>query len=106
MQDAKPPAYLTIARIAGDPRQLLDGYLRSSETMDGVGRDHDLILHAAAPTDDGLLIVNLWPSKDGSEAAARDGRRLGTIRQQEIDPEQIRKEHHDVARLVLFGGPE
>jgi hypothetical protein len=103
MQDAQSPAYLTIARIGGDPEQLLDGYFRASETMDGVGRDHNLILHAAAPTDAGLLIVNLWPSKDGSEAAARDQRRLETVRQQDLDPEQIRKEHHDVARLVLFG---
>lgn len=70
--------------------------------MDGVGRDHELILHAAAATDEGLLILNLWPSKDGSEAAARDPRRLGTIRQTALDPEQIRREHHDVARFVLF----
>jgi len=103
MQDLKSPAYLTIARIGGEPDQLLDGYLRSSETMDQVGHDHDLILHAAAPTDAGLLIVNLWPSKEGSEAAAHDQRRLDTIRQQALEPEQIRKEHYDVARLVLFG---
>ena len=103
MQDAKSPAFLTIARIGGDPDQLLNGYLRSSETMDGVGRDHDLILHAAAPTESGLLILNLWPSRDGSEAAARDQRRLDTLSRQALDPEQISKEHHDVARFVLFG---
>ena len=103
MQSSNPPAYLTIARIGGEPDQLLDNYLRSTETMDGVGRDHGLIVHAAAPTESGLMILNLWPSRDGSEAAARDQRRLDTIRQQALDPEQIRKEHHDVARLVLFG---
>ena len=54
-------AYLTITRIAGDPGQLLDGYRRSSETMSRVGRDHGLILHTAAPSDDGLVVVNLWP---------------------------------------------
>lgn len=103
MQDANSPAYLTIARIGGDPSQLLDGYLSASETMDQVGRDHDLILHAAAPTEAGLLILNLWPSKDGSDAAAGDQRRLDTIKQQALAPEQIRKEHHEVARFVLFG---
>jgi len=87
---------------AKDPAGLLEGYLQSSETMDGVGRDHSLILHAAAATDDGLLIVNLWPSKQGSEAAARDPRRLGTIQQNGLDPMQMRREHHDVARFVLF----
>ena len=103
MQDTKSPAYLTIARIGGDPDELLEGYLRSSETMDGVGRDHDLILHAAAPTEAGLLILNLWPSRDASEVAARHQRRLDTIRQQALEPEQIRKEHYEVARMVLFG---
>ena len=103
MQDARQSAYLTIARIGGDPGRLLDGYLSSNETMDGVGRDHGLILHAAAPTDEGLMILNLWPSKQGSDAAARDGRRLATIRQQALAPEQIQQEHHELARLVLFG---
>lgn len=102
MQDTREAAYLTIARIGGEPDELLDGYLRSSATMDGVGRDHGLILHAAAPTESGLLILNLWPSKHGSEAASHDGRRLETIRRQGLDPERIRREHHDVARLVLF----
>jgi hypothetical protein len=40
--------------------------------MDVVGRDHGLILHAGAKTGDGFMVLNLWPSKDGSETAARD----------------------------------
>ena len=71
--------YLTITRISGDPDELLAGYRRSSETMNEVGRDHGLILHAAARAQEGLVIVNLWPSMDGSEAAARDQRRLGVV---------------------------
>jgi hypothetical protein len=33
------------------------------------------IVHVAARTEEGLLIVNLWPSEDCSHAAAREGRR-------------------------------
>ena len=103
MRDAPAPtAYLTITRISGDPNQLLDGYRESAAAMEGVGRDHGLIVHAAAPTDDGLLILNLWPSKNGSEAAARDPRRLGTIDRHGLSPDQIRPEHHEVANYVLF----
>lgn len=94
--------YLTIARIAGDPERLLDGYRRTSKIMDGVGRDHDLILHLAANTDDGLLIVNLWPSRAQSEAAAQDPRRLTVVSGHQLQPHQIRKEHYDVANLVTF----
>ena len=95
-------AYLTIARIDGDPNRLLDGYRRTSELMDRVGRDHGLILHTAARTADGLLIVNLWPSQQGSQAAAGDDRRLAALRQEEIGPAQQRKEHHELERYVLF----
>src|SRR5918998_1579060 len=95
-------AYLTIARIDGDPDRLLDGYRRTSPLMDQVGHDHGLILHAGAQTTDGLLIVNLWPSQDGSRAAAADARRLAAMRQEAIAPGDPRKEHYDVERYVVF----
>jgi len=94
--------YLTLARIEGDPGALLDGYLRTAETMDSVGRDHGLVMHAAARTEDGLLIVNLWPSADGSESAARDPRRLGTLAEHEPAITGMRREHRELERFVTF----
>jgi hypothetical protein len=70
----------------GDPRELLDGYRETSALIDAVGRDHGLILHAAAATGDGLLIVNLWPSRDRSEAAAGDPRRRTAIEHVGLSP--------------------
>jgi hypothetical protein len=95
-------AYLTIARFSGDPEQLLERYEQSSEVMSGVGRDHGLILHAAAKTDEGLLVINLWPSKDCSEAAAGDPRRLGVLEQSGVTPGDISREHHEVANYEVF----
>jgi hypothetical protein len=95
-------AYLTIARLDGDPHRLLADYRRTSELMDGVGRDHGLILHAGARTDDGLLIVNLWPSRDGSESAAADPRRSAALLRVGLRPDQQRKEHYEVERYVVF----
>ena len=95
-------AYLTITRFTGDGDQLLEKYRKYSDVMSGVGRDHGLILHAGAKTDDGFLVVNLWPSKEESEAAARDPRRLGVVERAEIEREQIRREHHEVAHHVVF----
>ena len=96
-------AYLTIARISGDPEQLLDGYHQTADVMSGVGRDHGLIAHAAAKTDEGMVIVNLWPSKDRSQAAAADPRRGAVIRQHDLDPSRFHYEHHDVADYEVFG---
>ena len=83
-------AYLTVARFSGDGDRLLDEYRKHSDVMSAVGRDHGLILHAGAKTDDGLLVVNLWPSKEGSEAAARDPRMLDVMERVEFCPDQIR----------------
>lgn len=94
--------YLTMTRIAGDPERLLEGYRSSAEVMDGVGRDHGLILHCGAATEDGLLIVNVWPSRDGSESAARDPRRLGQLAANDLDPGRISREHRGLERLVVF----
>ncbi len=96
-------AYLTLARIDGDPDRLLDDYRRTSHLMDRVGRDHGLILHAGGRTSDGLLIVNLWPSRDGSESAAADPRRLAALQHVGLTPQQQRKEHHELERYVVFG---
>lgn len=98
-----PSAYLTINRIQGDPDELLAGYQRSAATMAEVGRDHGLVLHAAAKDDEGLLIVNLWPSKDGSEAAARDPRRLGVIAEHGLERGQMQPRHYQVSDYVVFG---
>ena len=102
---AAPPAsapFLTIARFSGDGDRLLDAYRTSSAVMDGVGRDHGLIVHAGAKTDSGFLVVNLWPSKESSNAAARDPRRLAAVKHAALRPDQIRREHHDVEHYVVF----
>jgi hypothetical protein len=95
--------YLTIARIDGDPDRLADAYRRTAEQMDSVGRDHGLILHAGGRAPDGFVIVNLWPSRDGSLAAAQDPRRLDALRQAALGADGQRKEHFELERYVLFG---
>ena len=93
--------YLTFARFAGDGDRLLEEYRKHAATMAGVGRDHGLILHSAARTDAGLLVVNVWPSKAGSEAAARDPRRRAVLQGGGIQPGEIRREHHELDELLV-----
>ena len=94
--------YLTIARLLGEPERLLDAYRRSSGVMSGVGRDHGLLVHAAAQTGEGLLIVNLWRAEEGAQAATRDPRRLGAMERHGLEPGDFRREHDAVADYVLF----
>jgi hypothetical protein len=95
--------YLTLNQIAGDPTALLAGYRHTADRMNGVGRDHGLIINAAARTDDGLLIVNLWPSAAGSESAARDPRRAAVVREHGLTRGEMRYAHHHLDHVVLFG---
>jgi hypothetical protein len=95
-------AYLTIARLLGEPEAMLAGYRRQSAVMTDVGRDHGLLVHAAARTEDGLLVVNVWPGRERSEAAARDPRRLGAVRDEGLTPERMVREHHETVDLVVF----
>jgi hypothetical protein len=102
-------AYLTITRITGDPARLLADYRATSDTMDLVGHAHSLIVHAGGATANGLLMVNLWPSRGASEAAAADPRRLAVLEQVALTPDQVAKEHHELERLVapaLVARPE
>ena len=94
-------AYLTIARISGDPDELLAGYRLSSSEMDQVGRDHGLILHAAAKSDDGLVIVNHRGTAMTGESI-RDGRRRAQIQRHGLEPGRFRREHFQVANHVIF----
>ena len=99
---ASSAAYLTIAWFSGDAAELLTEYRKHSDVMSEVGRDHGLIVHAGAKTDGGLMIVNLWPSKEASEAAARDPRRRGVIERAGVSPDQIRREHYELAHFAVF----
>jgi hypothetical protein len=49
-----------------------------------------------------MLVINLWPSKDESEAAARDPRRLGVLEQTGLSPGDISREHYEVASYEVF----
>ena len=98
---ARRTPYLTLARFAGDGDDLLRRYRQTAEVMAGVGRDHGLLAHAGAKTDDGFLVVNLWPARECAEAAGRDPRRAAALRRAAISPDRIRHEHHDVAEVVV-----
>lgn len=96
-------AYLTIARVSGEPTRMVDGYRQTADLMSEVGRDHGLIVHAAGPSDDGLVIVNLWPSRDRSEAAAADPRRRSAVADQGLTPDRFSREHLEIVNHVVFG---
>jgi hypothetical protein len=88
--------YLTVMKIEGDPDELAARYGESSEAMAQVGQDHDLILHAAARTEDGLMVVNLWPSREESEAASRDQRRIAEAARHDLEERRISRDHYVV----------
>ena len=95
-------ARISITRIDGDPDALAASYAETAELMAEVGRDHGLLLHGTARTEDGLVIINVWPSAGGSDAAAGDPRRLAVLAHHGLGPEALRRELIDGAVVRLF----
>jgi quercetin dioxygenase-like cupin family protein len=95
--------FLTIVRFSGEGERLLDQYLGHAPVMSDVGKEHGLIAHVGAKTEDGLMIANLWPSKAESEAAAADPRRLDVLGQIGMTPDRVSREHHHAARMEIYG---
>jgi hypothetical protein len=64
---------LTVIKVKGDTDELLR---HKAEVMDPVFEDkvgqYGGLAHITARTDDGVLIVNLWESEEGSEQAFQD----------------------------------
>ena len=95
-------SYLTITRVSGDPSRMVDDYRETADLMAEVGRDHGLLVHVAGPDGDGLVIVNLWPSRDRSEAAAADPRRRSVVAHHGLVADRFSREHIEVVNHVLF----
>lgn len=95
-----PVPYMTITRFCGEPERLLREYRRSARVMDRVGREHGLMLHAGARDEQGLVVVNLWPSHDESEAAARDPRRLAELDRVRDAIDRLEREHYQLDHFL------
>ena len=64
---------LTIIELKGDPDELLQIKREVTDpVMSRKAPEYGGISHVAAKTPDGLLIVNLWESEEGSEQALQD----------------------------------
>jgi len=64
---------LTIMRATGDSDELLAAKRDHIDpVMERKAGEYGNIFHVAARTPDGLVVLNLWESEDGSEQAAQD----------------------------------
>ncbi len=64
---------LTIMRATGNPDELLAAKRDHIDpVMQRRAGEYGFISHVAARTPDGMVIVNLWESEEGSEQAAQD----------------------------------
>ncbi len=64
---------LTIIRSSGDPEKLLAAKREHIDpVMERKAPDYGNLLHVAARTPEGMLVLNLWESDEGSEQAFQD----------------------------------
>ena len=95
--------YLTIARITGEPERAVAAATgASAEVMNGVGRDHGLLVHVGGgdrrrPGDGQRLALAGGLGGGGARPAA-----AGVLAAIGIEPGQMTREHHRAAHVVLF----
>jgi hypothetical protein len=64
---------LTIIRTPGDPDELLAVKREHIDpVMERRAGDYGLLVHVAARAPDGIVVVNVWESAEGSDRAAQD----------------------------------
>ena len=64
---------LTIIRSSGDPDELLAAKREHMDpVMERKAPEYGNVLHVAARTPEGMLVLNLWESEEGSEEAFQD----------------------------------
>ena len=64
---------LTIIRTSGDPDELLASkHEHIDPVMKREADQYGHLLHIAARADDGLVVINLWQSEEGSQQAWED----------------------------------
>jgi hypothetical protein len=77
---------LTIMRLKGNPDELLQ---TKREKLDPIARpkarEYGAISQAVAKTSDGILMVNLWESEEGSEAMRQDAELDQALRESMLD---------------------
>jgi hypothetical protein len=64
---------LTIMRATGDPDELLSAKRENIDpVMERRAGEFGNLFHVAARTPDGMMVLNLWDSSEGSEQAFQD----------------------------------
>ena len=59
---------LTVIELKGDSDAILEQMQQGDHVMEQAARENGGIFHVRAKTSDGVMIVNLWESEEGSDA--------------------------------------
>lgn len=92
-------AVLTMFKIKGDPDQLLPFMQEKIDTIvEPVARENGAIEHIKCRADDGVLIVNLWETLEGSEKTAQEvGPKIQELGGEGDGPEQSDWQSFEIA---------
>jgi hypothetical protein len=63
---------LTVIKVKGDTDALIDAMKGAEEVFERKAPELGMIFSCRAKTDDGVMVVNLWPDEESSEKAFQD----------------------------------
>ncbi len=100
------PRRMTIMEVKGDPDALLAASEKLDEATISMAVEYGGISHAVARTPEGILIVNLWESEEGSDQMALDPRLREATEASGVIPVASGPPnitHYELVRLVTAG---
>ena len=95
---------LTVIKVKGDTDKLVEAMAGTEEVFQRKAPEHGILFSCRARTDDGVVIVNLWPDAESSDRAFQDPEiqeALGKM-MSETDG-QPQRDHYDVIDSNSFG---
>lgn len=93
---------LTVIKVKGDTDALIEGMAGAEEVFARKAPEHGMIFSCRAKTDDGVLIVNLWPDAESSERAFQDPEIQAALSNMPSDAETERN-HYEVVEYRTVG---
>jgi hypothetical protein len=95
---------LTVIKVKGDTDKLIEAMSGTEDVFQRKAPEHGILFSCRARTDEGVIIINLWPDEESSERAFQDPEIQEALQKMMSETDgRPEREHYDVIDSNSFG---